>query len=68
MYDSKIKTLEESFRLVEAQINQLQQSNGGDSEKLQKLLETKNKYLLELRELRRKQYEYSQTVDFGDDR
>jgi hypothetical protein len=68
MYDSKIKTLEESFRLVEAQINQLQQSNSGDSEKLQKLLETKNKYLLELRELRRKQYEYSQTVDFGDDR
>lgn len=67
MYDSKIRSLEESFKLVEAQINKLQQSNE-DHEKLNKLLDTKNKYLLELRDLRRKQYEYNQTVDFGDDR
>jgi hypothetical protein len=55
--------LEESYRLVEAQI-----SNTTDTDKLAQLNDTKTKYLNQLRELRRLEYEERQIVDFSDDR
>ncbi len=68
MYDSKIKTLEESYRLIDNKIFQLEKTGEADTEELKKLQEQKNKYLNELRELRRRQYDDSQRVDFDDDR
>lgn len=67
-YSYRIKTLEESYSLVEAQINKLQQSEKMDPVKLNKLTETKNKYLSELRMLRKAQYDDSQSINFDDDR
>lgn len=67
-YASKIKTLEESYRVVNDQIDVLQASANPDQDKLQKLKETRIKYLDQLRELRRLDYEDRQSVDFGDDR
>lgn len=66
MYDSRIKMLEESHRLVEIQIANLEKSENVDTEKLDRLKESKTKYLDQLRLLRREQYEDSQTVDFDD--
>lgn len=66
-YSNRIKTLEESYRLVDTQIESLNKL-GGDQEKIKKLTEFKNKYLIELRDLRRAQYEHTQIIDFGDDR
>lgn len=68
MFEQKIKSLEESFKLVENKIRQLEKSDNVDRDEITKLIATKNRYLLELRDLRKQQYEYSQTVDFGDDR
>lgn len=67
-YSNRIRTLEESYNLVEIQISNLEKSDDADQDKLSKLREAKNKYLNELRILRREQYEYHQQVDFGDDR
>jgi len=67
-YKQRIKTLEESHRLVENQIDVLQHSENPDQVKLKNLIEYKDKYLSELRVLRRAQYESSQSVDFDDDR
>ena len=66
MYHSRIKMLEESHRLVEIQIANLEKSENVDTEKLDRLKESKTKYLDQLRLLRREQYEDSQTVDFDD--
>jgi len=68
MCEQRIKTLEESYRLVDNQLFQLEKKGKADPEQIKKLQETKTKYLNELRELRRRQYEESQHVDFGDDR
>lgn len=69
MYEQKIKILEESHRLIENQLFQLERSGSKDSDKIQKLQEQKNKYLNELRNLRRLQWDHDhETVDFGDDR
>lgn len=68
MYESKIRMLEESYRLIDNQLFQLERSGKGDPEEIKKLRETRTKYLNELRQLRRQQYEESQHVDFGDDR
>jgi len=65
-YTSKIRMLEESYRIIEAQISTLEKSENPDKDKLTKLYENKNKYLMELRELRRLQYEESQRVEFDD--
>lgn len=65
-YTSKIKMLEESFRLIETQIFNLEKLDNPDKAKLSSLYESKNKYLLELRELRRLQYDDSQRVEFDD--
>ena len=67
-YTSRIKTLEESYRLVDNQLFQLEKSNSSDSAKIQKLRETKSKYLEELRLMRRAQWDNDNRVDFGDDR
>jgi flagellar biosynthesis/type III secretory pathway chaperone len=68
-YKSRIKTLEESHRLVDNQLFQLEKSGVGDSDKIQKLRETKQKYLSELQQLRRAQWDYDhERVDFDDDR
>lgn len=68
-YKERIKTLEESHRMVENQLFQLEKSGSTDSDKIKKLTEAKNKYLQELRILRKAQWDYdNETVDFGDDR
>lgn len=68
-YTSRIKTLEESYRMVDNQLFQLEKSNSTDSVKIQKLREAKQKYLDELRVMRRAQWDHDHnTVDFGDDR
>ena len=68
-YKSRIKTLEESHRVVENQIFQLEKSGDTGSDKLKKLKETKDKYFTELRLLNRAQWDNDHnTVDFGDDR
>lgn len=67
-YRSRIKTLEESHRLVENQLFQLEKSNG-DPEKIKKLRETKDKYFTELRTLNRAQWDYDhETINLDDDR
>ena len=67
-YKSRIKTLEESHRMVENQLFQLEKSGSTDSVKINKLRETKDKYLNELRLMRRAQWDSDNQVDFGDDR
>lgn len=69
MYEQKIKMLEESHRLIENQLFQLEKTTNPDLEKIKSLKEQKDKYLIELRNLRRLQYDYDHnTVDFDDDR
>lgn len=61
--------LEESHRLIENQLFQLEKTTNPDLEKIKSLKEQKDKYLIELRTLRRLQYDYDHnTVDFDDDR
>jgi hypothetical protein len=69
MYEQKIRMLEESHRLIENQLFQLEKTTNPDLEKIKSLKEQKDKYLIELRTLRRLQYDYDHnTVDFDDDR
>lgn len=68
-YTNRIKTLEESHRLVDNQLFQLEKEGSTDSVKIEKLREAKQKYLDELRHMRRVQWDYDhESVDFGDDR
>jgi hypothetical protein len=68
-YRSRIKTLEESHRVVENQLFQLQKEGNADPEKITNLIETKDKYFSELRLLNRAQWDHDhETVDLGDDR
>ncbi len=68
-YKSRIKTLEESVRLLDNQIFQLEKAGNSDPEKIKKLRETKDKYFTELRLMNRAQWDNDHnTVDFGDDR
>jgi hypothetical protein len=61
--------LEESHRVVENQLFQLQKAGNADPEKIKKLIETKDKYLSELRLMNRAQWDHDHdTVDLGDDR
>jgi hypothetical protein len=67
-YKSRIKTLEESHRIVENQIFQLEKAGNPDQEKLMKLKETKDKYFTELRLMNRAQWDNDHnTVDLSDD-
>ena len=68
-YKHRIKTLEESHRLVENQIFQLEKSGSTDVGKLQKLKELKDKYFTELRLMNRAQWDHDhESVDLNDDR
>lgn len=68
-YKSRIKTLEESIRLLDNQIFNLEKNGSTDVKKLTGLKETKDKYNKELRLMIRAQWDNDHnTVDFGDDR
>jgi hypothetical protein len=67
-YTNKIKTLEESYSIVEAQLSQLVKSGSTDTTKMKTLQELKSKYLDELRLMRHAQWDNDQVVDMGDDR
>jgi prefoldin subunit 5 len=68
-YKSRIKTLEESIRLLDNQLFQLEKSGSTDTKRLNELKETKDKYSKEVRLMIRAQWDNDHnTVDFGDDR
>lgn len=68
MYENRIRTLENIYKNIENDIDTLQKNPTHDSDKLKSLIESKNKYLSELRELRKRQYEHNQFVNFDDER
>lgn len=68
-YKNRIKTLEESVKLLDNQIFQLEKSGSSDTKKLTELKVTKEKYSTDLRLMIRAQWDSDHnTVDFGDDR
>jgi len=68
-YKNRIKTLEESVRLLDNQIFQLEKNSSTDTKKLSDLKEIKDKYNKELRMMIRAQWDNDHnTVDLGDDR
>ena len=68
-YKSRIKTLEESIRLLDNQLFQLEKNGSTDTKRLTELKETKDKYSKEVRLMIRAQWDNDHnTVDFGDDR
>lgn len=68
-YTNRIKTLEESYSIVERQIEQLNKSDNPDTSKILSLTETKNKYLTELKTMRKAQWDHDhETIDYEDDR
>jgi len=68
-YKNRIKTLEESIRLLDNQLFHLEKNGSTDTGKLASLKETKDKYTKELRLMIRAQWDNDHnTVDFGDDR
>ena len=68
-YKSRIKTLEESIRLLDIQLFQLEKTGSTDTKRLNELKETKDKYSKEVRLMIRAQWDNDHnTVDFGDDR
>jgi hypothetical protein len=68
-YKNRIKTLEESVRLLDNQIFQLQKEGTADISKVKTLIETKDKYMSELRTMIRAQWDHDhETVDLNDDR
>jgi hypothetical protein len=68
-YKNRIKTLEESIRLLDNQIFQLQKAGSADISKVKTLIETKDKYMSELRTMIRAQWDNDhERVDLDDDR
>lgn len=68
-YKSRIKTLEESIRLLDNQLFQLEKTGSTDTKRLNELKETKDKYSKEVRLMIRAQWDNDHnTVDLGDDR
>lgn len=68
-YKNRIKTLEESVRMLDNQIFQLEKNGSSDTKRLAELKETKDKYNKELRMMIRAQWDNDHnSVDFGDDR
>ena len=68
-YKNRIKTLEESVRLLDNQIFNLEKNGSTDTKRLTELKETKDKYNKELRLMIRAQWDNDHnSVDFGDDR
>jgi prefoldin subunit 5 len=67
-YTSRIKTLEESIRLLDDQIFQLEKNGSNDNKKISDLKETKDKYNKELRLMIRSQWDSDHnSVDLNDD-
>jgi chaperonin cofactor prefoldin len=67
-YKSRIKTLEESVRLVDNQIFQLEKNGSIDTKRLTELKEIKDKYNKELRMMIRAQWDNDHnSVDLSDD-
>ena len=67
-YKNRIKTLEESIRLLDNQIFQLEKEGSKDEQKLTQLKETKEKYTKEVRIMIRAQWDNDHnTVDLSDD-
>lgn len=68
-YRSRIRTLEESVRLLDNQIFQLEKSGSTDTKRLAELKEHKEKYFTELRQMNRAQWDHDhETVNLDDDR
>ena len=68
-YKSRIKTLEESIRMLDNQIFQLEKNGSTDNKRLNELKETKDKYNKELRMMIRAQWDNDQEhIDLDDDR
>jgi prefoldin subunit 5 len=68
-YTNRIKTLEESIRLLDDQIFHLEKSGSKDNNKLITLKETKDKYTKEVRTMIRAQWDHDhETVNLDDDR
>ena len=68
-YKSRIKTLEESIRMLDNQLFQLEKNGSNDTKRLNELKEIKDKYSKEVRLMIRAQWDNDHnTVDFGDDR
>jgi prefoldin subunit 5 len=67
-YKSRIKTLEESIRLLDDQIFHLEKNGSNDNKKISDLKETKDKYNRELRTMIRAQWDDdNESVDLSDD-
>ena len=67
-YTNRIKTLEESIRLLDNQIFQLEKEASKDEQKLKHLKETKEKYTKEVRVMIRAQWDHDHnSVDLSDD-
>ena len=68
-YRSRIKTLEESVRLLDNQIFNLEKNGSTDTKRLTELKETKDKYNKELRLMIRAQWDNDHnSIDLSDDR
>jgi prefoldin subunit 5 len=68
-YQSRIKTLEESIRLLDNQIFNLEKNGSTDTKRLTELKETKDKYNKELRLMIRAQWDNDHnSIDLSDDR
>lgn len=68
-YQNRIQTLEESHRLAADQLFHLEKTGTADPAKIQTLREAKQKYLTELQQMRRAQWDHDhERVDFDDDR
>jgi len=67
-YKNRIKTLEESVRMLDNQIFQLEKNGSTDAKKLSTLKVTKDKYNTELRMMIRAQWDNDHnSVDLSDD-
>jgi hypothetical protein len=68
-YRSRIKTLEESIRMLDNQIFNLEKNGSTDTKRLTELKETKDKYNKELRLMIRAQWDNDHnSIDLSDDR
>lgn len=67
-YENRIRTLEESYRLIDNQLFQLEKNGNPTAEALKKLQEKKTQFLDEIRNLRRLEWEDRERVDLDDDR
>lgn len=69
MYESRIKHLEESHRLLDKQISDLEKSGNFKDEVLAEMKKRKLQYKDEISRLTKLQWEHEHdTVDFDDDR